>query len=296
MTEIKFAEISNGSSTFQFESKLTDARQRFLACATEHAFFVGRRSADDFIRHFPPEVIMEAMAQRPELRASMLSQTTGLKPKIAAKKSWKSAAEDLRIALSEGETNASAVVSVFGPDDRVQYLPQDKIWAFLTEGEFHNVVANQSAEYRVAKLHMAYLLDRALKDKLLTHRDIVEGVGISELSACLPKAELGKLIESAIVAGRNKKLFADAELWETLTSTLLVDHVPLPQVWTNVIVAKIALTHGFALGAKHTFAAGQMAVSTQAVDTPATREEHDWVELPEDNVSASDLISEDDFA
>jgi len=262
----------------------------------EHAFFVGRRSADDFIRFFPPEVIMEGMAQRPELRASILSQTTGLKPKIAAKKSWESAAEDLRIALVEGETNATAVVSVFAPDDRVLYLPQDKIWAFLTEGEFHNVTVSRSADFRVAKQHIAYLLDRALKDKLLTHRDIVEGVGISELSIRLPKAELGKLIESAIVAGREKKPFADAELWGSLTSTSLVEHVPLPQIWANVIVAKIAMAHGFAADAKRAFAAAPKVETPQAAETSAPREEQDWVELPEDNASASDLISEDDFA
>jgi hypothetical protein len=296
MTESNSTDMPDVSSTFEFDSKLTDTRRRFLSCAMEHAFFVGRRTADDFIRYFPPEVIMEGMAQRPELRASILSQTTGLKPKIAAKKSWESAAEDLRIALVEGETNATAVVSVFAPDDRVLYLPQDKIWEFLTEGEFHNVTVSRSADFRVAKQHIAYLLDRALKDKLLTHRDIIEGVGISELSIRLPKAELGKLIESAIVAGREKKPFADAELWGSLTSTSLVEHVPLPQIWANVIVAKIAMAHGFAADAKRAFAAAPKVETPQAAETPAPREEQDWVELPEDNASASDLISEDDFA
>ena len=105
--------VEQSSSAVQFESKLSDGRQRFLACAIEHALLVGRRSAKDFMRHFPPELIMEGMAEQPELRGVILAETTGLKAKIASKKSWQSAAEDLRIALSEGETNAEAVVAVF---------------------------------------------------------------------------------------------------------------------------------------------------------------------------------------
>lgn len=280
------------SSASQFVSKLSDARQRFLAHAMEHAFAVGRRSAEDFIRHFPPEVIMEGMAQQADLRASILSQTTGLKLKIALKKSWKSAAEDLRIALAEGETNAKAVISVFAPDDRVRYLPNDKIWAFLTEGDFHNVSATRAAEHRIAKLHIAFLLDCALKDGLLTHKDIIDGVTMAEISARLPKAELGKLIEAAIVAGRSKKLFTDTELWSALTSSTLVEHVPLAHIWFNVVVPKVAKAHGLTSDAAPP-SPGLQPPSTRA---PTGREEQDWVELPEDNVASGDLISEDDFA
>ena len=296
MNESNRTEPSTDATTFQFESKLSDSRQRFLACAVEHALFIGRRSPDDFVRHFSPEIIMEGMSQRPELRASILSQTTGLKTRIAAKKSWKSAAEDLGIALAEGETTTSTIVAVFEPDDRVRYLPQDKIWAFLTEGEFFNVAANQAASLRIAKQHIAFLLDRGLKDGLLSHRDIIEGVGISELSARLPKVELGKIIESAIAAGRNKKPFADVDLWAALTSTALVDHVPLSQIWANVLVAKLAMTHGFTTNTKGGPGGGTKAEPGAVASQPASREEQDWVELPEDNTAAGDLISEDDFA
>lgn len=290
MTDNNLNVASDDSSVFQFRSKLADARQRFLAHAMEHAFSVGRRSADDFIRHFPPEVIMEGMAEQPELRASILSQTTGLKLKIALKKSWKSAAEDLRIALAEGETNAKAVIAVFAPDDRVLYLPHDKIWSFLTEGDFHNVSAARATEHRIAKQHIAFLLDCGLRDGLLNYKDIIDGVTMSELSARLPKAELGKLIEAAIVAGRSKRLFTDAELWSALTSTTLVEYVPLAHIWFNVVVPKIAKAHGFGTEA---------AASTphaRPPEQPTAKEEQDWVELPEDNTASGDLISEDDFA
>ena len=295
MTDTNLNVTADDSSAFQFRSKLSDARQRFLAHTMEHAFSVGRRSAEDFIRHFPPEVIMEGMAKQADLRASILTQTTGLKHKIAVKKSWQSAAEDLRIALTEGETNAKAVVSVFAPDDRILYLPNDKIWLFLTEGEFHNVSTTRAVEHRIAKQHIAFLLDCALSDGLLNHKDIVDGVTMSELSARLPKAELGKLIEAAIVAGRNKKVFTDAELWTALTSSTLVEHVPLTHIWFNVIVPKIAKAHGLGSDSPSP-PTGALAAQSKAGEKPKTGEEQDWVELPEDNTSAGDLISEDDFA
>jgi hypothetical protein len=295
MTDTKATEHNADLSNSHFESKLTDGRQRFLAHAIEHALAISRRSAADFIRHFPPEVIMEGMAEHPELRASILSQTTGLKVKIAIKKSWQSAAEDLRIALTEGETDAQTVVSVFDPDDRVRYMPRSKLWAFLTEGDFYNVTANRTNDHRIAKQHIAFLLDRALNDGLLTHRDIVDGVTVAELSTRLPKAELGKIIEGALLAGRNRKPFTDLELWSALTAPALVEYVPLPHVWSTVIVPKIAVAHGFSTDSD----GGQVAVPpAPAPSSPkaAAQDDQEWVELPEDTIGSSDLISEDDFA
>jgi len=292
MTETNSTDKIDDLATPTFDSKLTDGRQRFLAHAIEHAFAIARRSAADFIRHFPPEVIMEGMAEHPELRASILSQTTGLKVKIALKKSWQSAAEDLRIALTEGETNAQTVVSVFDPDDRVRYLPRNKIWAFLIEGDFYNVTANRTNEHRIAKQHIAFLLDRALNDGLLTHRDIVDGVTVAELSARLPKAELGKIIEGALLAGRNRKPFTDLELWAALTAPALVEYVPLPHVWSTVVVPKIAVSHGFA---SESGGARDAMPVTPTVGAPV-QEDQEWVELPEENVASGDVISEDDFA
>lgn len=276
-----------------FESKLTDPRQRFLAQAMEHSIVIGRRSAEDFLRHFPPEVIMEGMAQHPEIRALILSKTTGIKEKIAGKKSWKSAAEDLQIALSEGETTASTVIGVFPPDDRVRYLPKDKLWNFLIEGEFYAVPVSRTQEFRVAKQHVAFLLDCALKEKLVTYQDIIDGISVAELATRLPKAEVGKLLEAAITAGRKNKPFTDVELWQKITAATVVEHVPLAHIWSNVIVQKIAKPHGFGTEAKLTAGQPPLAPEGGKANTP---EEQDWVELPEDTVAAGDLVSEDDFA
>jgi len=274
------------SSVIQFESKLSDGRQRFLAFAIEHALLVGRRSAKDFIRHFPPELIMEGMADHPELRAGILAQTTGLKVKIAAKKSWQSAAEDLRIALSEGETTPDTVVSVFHPDDRVRYLDSRRLWSFLIEGEFWNVAPTKSEEYRIGKQHLAFLLDRALFEGLITHRAIIEGITVAELATRLPKAELGKIIEGALAAGQRKAPFTEVELWSALTAQVLVEYVPLAHLWNSVVSPKIADIHGYSL-----------VVAAAPSTPPQGQKDEKWVEIPDDGGQTNgEVISEDDFA
>ena len=55
---------------------------------------------------------MKGLEHQPSIRASILVLTTGLKQKIAIKKSWQSAAEDLQISLDEGETDAESIVAV----------------------------------------------------------------------------------------------------------------------------------------------------------------------------------------
>ncbi|HEY5960393.1 MAG TPA: hypothetical protein VIV60_27755 [Polyangiaceae bacterium] len=268
----------------QFESKLADGRQRFLAYAIEHALLSGRRSARDFIRHFPPELIMEGMAEHPELRAGILSQTTGLKIKIATKKSWQSAAEDLRIALTENETNPETVVSVFHPDDRVKYLEAPRLWAFLIEGEFWNVAPTKSEEHRIAKQHVAFLLDRGLTDGLVNHRGVIEGITVAELATRLPKAELGKIIEGALAAGQKKSPFTEVELWGALTAPVLVEYVPLSHLWNLVIAPQIAEAHGY---------------TTKALSVaPASKgKDEKWVDMPDDVATPSgEVVSEDDFA
>ncbi len=228
-----------------FTSKLSDGRQRFLSHAVQHALAVGRRTARDFIRHFPPETLMEGMASQPELRATILSQTTGLKARIASKKTWQAAADDLRIALSEGETTAEAIVAVFEPDDRVRYLDPKALWSFLIEGEFWTVSPTKVDDHRVARQHLSFLLERGLADGLLTHRAMVEGITVAELASRLPKAELGKIIDAALSAGKKRSPFTEVELWAALTASVLVEYVPLPHLWSAVIHPRIAEVHGY---------------------------------------------------
>ena len=74
--------IKEGSRT----STLSKGRERFLAHVIEHGFEVGRRSPEDFVRHFPPTLIMEGLRDQAKLRANILVAATGLKEKVAIKK------------------------------------------------------------------------------------------------------------------------------------------------------------------------------------------------------------------
>ena len=232
--------------TSALRSKLEHGRQRFLAYAIEHAFQIGRRTPQDFVRHFPPRAIMEALALRPDLRAGVLVPTTGLKHKIALKKTWQSAGDDLQSALDEGETVALAVVDSFSPDDRVLYLPDKKLWAFIVEGQFWKVTAKEDkVAYATAQQHVAYLLDRALQDGLITPRDVVDGIGVGELCNRLPRSEMAALFTAALDGGRKGTPFTDKDLLATLPPSTLVQHVPLTHIYETVIHGRIAAVHAY---------------------------------------------------
>ncbi len=228
-----------------FISTLKEGHQRFLAHAIEHSFVCGRRTAQDFIRHFPPSAIMKGLEHHAELRASILVLTTGLKQKIALKKEWEDAATDLQIALDEGETDAESIVALFESDDRVRYLDPQRIWAFLTEGDFWRGSSNKALA-DIARNHVAFLLERALEDKLITHRDVVEGVTVEELANRLPKAELGRLISCALQNADKGTFFTESDLLATTPPRVLVQHVPLAHLWDAVIVPRVAQRHGYA--------------------------------------------------
>jgi hypothetical protein len=228
-----------------FLSTLRDGHQRFLAHAIEHSFVSGRRTAQDFIRHFPARAIMKGLEYQPSLRSAILVLTTGLKQKIALKKEWNDAATDLEIALDEGETDAEAIVALFHSDDRVRFLDPQKLWVFLTEGEFWKSSSANKMQADAARNHIAFMLERALEDKLITHKDIVEGVTVEELSNRLPKTELGRLIQCALQNAEKGGAFTEADLLATTPPRSLVQYVPLPHIWDTVIAPRIAQRHGY---------------------------------------------------
>ncbi len=272
-----------------FTSQLEQGRQRFLAHAIEHALAIGRRTPLDFIRHFPPHAIMEALADRKDLRASMLVPTTGLKHRIAIKKSWQSSAEDLQTALDERETDAPAIVRAFDPDDRVRYLDDKKLWAFLVEGQFWNAAA-KSGEIPAARAHVAFLIDRGLIDNLITPRDVVDGVSVTQFTSHLPRLELAKIIQAALDGGRAKKPFTDVELFAALPPSVLVEHLPLSHIFDAVVHTKIAMVHGYVPGTKPAVEGMRESKRPKASAPPpsgiaardiAARDGEDWVEIPE---------------
>jgi hypothetical protein len=289
-----------------FTSKLAQGKQRFLAHVIEHAFSVGRRTPEDFIRHFPPHSIMNGLEREPTLRARILGATTGLNEKIGAKKGWQSAAEDVQIALDEGVTNAATVVEAFHPDDRVRYLDNQKLWGFLIEGEFWQAAPKHKEKYAEARLHIAFMLERALADSLVTHRDVVEGISVAQLALCLPKAELGKIIESALDNSHRGQPFTELDLLTARPPSVLVEYVPLSHIYDTVIAPKIAQTHGYVSAAAPEpepqpeptplpeSVLDEAAAAEAGGDTGAKGQGgEDWVDVGE---KSEDVLSEEDFA
>jgi hypothetical protein len=236
--------IQAPSDESAFESRLTDGTDRFLAHTIEHSLTIGRRTSRDFLRHFPPSAIMEALKDSPSLRADILESATGVKRKVALKKSALSSGEDLQIALDEGEAASDDVVRLLRPDDRVRYLPRGKLWSFIIEGEFWKASKTEKGGYERAQVHIAFLLDRALKDHMVNHQDIVEGISIAKLCLLMPRPELEAAMNSALMLGRKSQPFSDRDLYDALSSSNIVNYIPLTHIWEEVVHPFIAVEHG----------------------------------------------------
>jgi hypothetical protein len=263
-----------------FVSKLPSGRERFLAHVIEHGLEIRRRSAEDFIRHFPPTAIMKGLEDQAGLRSQILVLATGVKEKIAMKKSAASAGEDLQIALEEGETDCETIVTLFQPDDRVRYLDGKLLWTYVTEGDFWTTPASKREDFERAKSHVAFMLARALEDQLVTHQDVVDGISVSELAARLPKDKLGKIIQQALDGGRDKRPFTDLDLLEAMPPAMIVDYVPLDHIWKSVVVPKIARAHQYVEEPSQPAKDG-----TQGAEP--SREDKENVEITDDDIRIS---------
>jgi hypothetical protein len=254
-----------------FASSLTDARQRYLAQVIAHALSTGRRDAKDFVRHFPPKVLMAALVDQPRLRANIVVPTIGIHEKVALKKSAESTGEDLQLALDEGVTDAEAIVALLDPDDRVRHLDDKKLWAFLVEGEFWKATTASGVEFAVARRHVAFMLDCGRDNGLLTGKDIVEACTLEAIVESLPKAEVARLLTVALSAGREGRPFNDEALLAAESTAALLEHLPLEYVWDKVVFPKIAVAHGL------TRAGPGVQSASPAVAPPLPRFEDDEV-------------------
>lgn len=241
-----------------YASTLDDPYQRFLASLTEHGLELGLRTSEDFVRHFSPRVIMSSLASDPALRATLLEEAIGIKRKVGLRKTPASAGEDLQIALDEGVTSEPAIVEIFTADERARHLPAADLWAYVTEAEFWKVTNDDDA-WPTSRDHVAFFLESALANGLLTPRKIIEGVTLARLVHHLPEAVLEQLFASALSQARMSEAFSEEEMMFVATAAVLAEHVPLADLWNTVIV-------GLAPGAK---LAAQPAVKKSP--TPAPR-------------------------
>jgi hypothetical protein len=235
---------TDGGTGSDFKSSLKAASERFLSQTVVHALDRGFRTPEDFLRHFKPADLMQGLEGAPDLRAKILIEGAGVHEKIARKKSTTSAAEDLKLALDEGVTNAAQLLTLLPADDRVRYLDHKKLWAFTTEDEFWSPL-NAEADVDRALSRVVFLIENALRENLLTLQVLTDGITFDSISTRLPLKELQKLVRHALKLGREKKPLSEAELLESVPLKTLIGFIPLEHVFNNVLLEKVAKPAGF---------------------------------------------------
>jgi hypothetical protein len=223
----------------------TASGKRFLAQLMEHALRDGWRTPDDFFRHFPAHVIMSALKSAPDLRVAILAAATGIYEEILRRKTPAFAAEDLRLALDEGTTSSMQLLAVFSPEDRVRYLDPHRIWDFLAEDHFWQLEPDATDELRrSAAERMTFTLTQALQERLLTLRDILDGLTYEAVADSLSPHELRSIVRYALVKGRDGIGLNEKVLLEVLPLDKLVGSVPLEHIWNEVVIRRLAIPAG----------------------------------------------------
>lgn len=231
------AKSSLGVSAFTSQSNLGSGADRFLSQVVAHALENDFRTAEDFLRLFPPIDLMNSLEGSPELRGEILTKAVGFHERVARKKSPESAAEDLRIALEEGVTTASDILDLVGADDRVRYLDRARLFGFAVERDYF---AKSNYDKDRAVERMVFLLDTALGEGLIALSDLIDALSYETISQSLGTEELRKIVESALRLGRSGDALTEERLLEVVPLAELIKALPLDQIWTRVIVAKVA--------------------------------------------------------
>lgn len=231
------------SSADAFVSSLGKGREAFHSEITEYCLRIGERTAEDFLRHFSCGKMMISLASRPTERARIISELTGVHERVANKLSPENAGETLQIALDEGVTTPKDIVRLFQPDDRQRYLDRHDLWGFNIEGQPWKVSANDAGAHGRAEKYVAYIIDRAVENLLISHEDIVNALGVVKLAGWLPSELLGQIIETAL---KKSDKFTEEDLLHAAPPSSLASHVPLDYLWEKVVVPLIAEQHDYA--------------------------------------------------
>ncbi len=264
MTEgdVKFEEAKG------FVSGLGIGREAFHSEITEYCLKIGERTSDDFIRLFSPMQIMQKLASRPMERARIIAEATGVNDRVAQKMSPENSGEALQIALDEKVTTTADILRLFQPDDRQRYLDRKELWKFDIEGEPWKVTATSKASYERAKAYIAYIIERAISNLLLTHDELIEALTVAKLAEHLPREVLGSIINASL---RRDEKFNEVHLMEVAPPKTLVKHVPLDYVWDKAVRPLVAERHEYAeAGASNAKAEGAKA-STSKADAKAAK-------------------------
>lgn len=226
-------------------SQLADPRMRFLARVVDHTLQDGFRTPEDFLRHFPPAAIVSSLSADDELRVKLLVATTGTHEKIALKKSVASASEDLALALEEGTTTPAALVGLYPSDDKIRHLDPKKLWAFVAEDGSYKALPQDAVRHARASARIAFILDCALQEGLLSLRDIADGMTFDEIASSLPEPDVRDVVKHALTIARAGSPLTEEHFMAVVPLPQLVFHVRLEHTWERVVIARVAAPAAF---------------------------------------------------
>jgi hypothetical protein len=268
-----------------FVSALGTGREGFHAEIIEYCLRVGERSAEDFIRHFSCAHIMKALESRPTERSRIVSEATGIHDKVAHKMSPLASGEALQIALDEKVTTPSEIVRLFHPDDRQRYLDRKALWKFTVEGQPWKATPSNKTQFERAKSYIAFVLNRALANRLLSHEELVSAITVQKMALMLPKDQLGAIIQIAL---DQKEKFSEEHLLKATPTDVLVQHIPLDYIWDRVVTPLIAERHEYVERATSATPSWTPAADENEVEVPSTPN-------PSAGASPTDVVGEDDI-
>jgi hypothetical protein len=230
------------SASDTFISGLGKGREAFHSEITEYCLRIGERTPEDFLRHFSCSKMMISLSSRPMERARIVSELTGVHERVANKLSPENAGETLQIALDEGVTTPKDIVRLFQPDDRQRYLNRHELWSFDVEGEPWKASASDAVAHGRAEKYIAFIMDRAIENLLISHEEIVSALGVVKLAGWLPSELLGQIIEASL---KKSDKFTEEDLLHAAPPSSLVAHVPLDFLWDRVVTPLIAEAHDY---------------------------------------------------
>ncbi|MES1177341.1 MAG: hypothetical protein ABUL62_23665 [Myxococcales bacterium] len=286
--------VESSGAESPFVSGLGKGREAFHAEVTEFALRAGERTPEDFLRHFSCRAIMRSLEARPMERARIVSQSTGVHEKVAHKMSPDASGESLQIALDEGVTTASAIVKLFQPDDKQRYLERHALWAFDIEGQPWKTTPATKVPHDRAKSYVAYIIERALENLLVSHEEVVHAITVTKLAQCLPKEKLGSIIEASL---KTSDKFTEEDLLGAVPPKDLVEYVALDYLWEKVVTPLIAEAHDYAPKPVVLLAGGAKPAEVKASD------EISWdgksmnppAESSSPTVTDEEIVSEDEI-
>ncbi|MET0412463.1 MAG: hypothetical protein ABW217_14270, partial [Polyangiaceae bacterium] len=126
--------------------------------------------------------------------------------------------------------------------DRIRYLDTQRLWDFLIEDQFWRMgdeINPGLLESSAAR--MAFTLSTALKEKLLTLRDVLEAITYESVADSLGPEELRSVVRYALIKGRDNIALNEKTLLEVLPLEKLLATVPLEHTWNEVVIKRLAI-------------------------------------------------------